>query len=122
MLDKSVTKNANVIEIALVSQRLGYLHKMFALDLIETVLTYYYELFCKVRTSSGSFHTSSPYYPVMFIAPGTLLPLIPMPPLSATSRNALSSLLCFTGLASSLFYLNNSPLNSQEKLNSFLLC
>ena len=54
------TKNANVIEIALGSpQRLGYLHKTFALDLIKSVLTNYHELFRKMRTPSGSFHTSS---------------------------------------------------------------
>jgi hypothetical protein len=67
------TKNAKVISIALGSpQRLEYLHKMLALELIEGVLTNHHELFRKVRTSSGA------YFPVMFIAPGTLT-FIPTP-------------------------------------------
>lgn len=32
--------------------QLEYLHKTFALELIESVLTNYHELFCKVRASS----------------------------------------------------------------------
>jgi len=36
---------------------LGYLHKTFALELIESVLTNYHQLFRKVRVSSNSFHT-----------------------------------------------------------------
>lgn len=61
------TKNAKVISIVLGSpQRLEYLHKMLALELIEGVLTNHHELFRKVRTSSGS------YFSVMFITPVTL--------------------------------------------------
>jgi len=37
---------------------LEYLHKTFALELIESVLTNYHVLFRKARVSSNSFHTS----------------------------------------------------------------
>ena len=64
------SKNAKVFSITLgyPPQRLEYLHMKFALELIESVLTNHHELFCKVRTSSSSFHTINPYFPVMFIA------------------------------------------------------
>ena len=87
------SKNAKVFSITLGSppQRLEYLHMKFALELIESVLTNHHELFCKVRTSSSSFHTINPYFPVMFIALGTLT-LIPTPLLPATSQNACGTL------------------------------
>jgi len=41
------------------SVRAQYLHKTFALELIESVLTNYHEPFRKARVSSSSFHTGS---------------------------------------------------------------
>jgi len=66
---------------------LKYLHKTFSLDLIESVLTNYLEVFCKVRVPSSSFHTSSPYIAFMFTAPATLT-LIKTPPLPTAPQNA----------------------------------
>ena len=64
--------------------QLEYLPKTFAVELIESVLTNYHELFRKVRVSSSSFHTGSPYIAVVFTvrAIGTLTPNA-TPPLRA---------------------------------------
>ena len=70
---------------------LDYLHKTFALELIESVLTNYHQLFRKARVSSNSFHTSSPYIVVMFTA-SRVLTLITTPPLPAASENAFRTL------------------------------
>ena len=71
--------------------QLEYLHKTFALELIESVLTNYHELFRKVRVFSSSLHTSIPYIAVVFTAPGTPT-LITTPPLPAASQDALRTL------------------------------
>ena len=71
--------------------QLEHLHKTFALELIESVLTNYHELFHKARVSSSLFHTSSPYFAVMFTAPGTPT-LITTSPLPTASQNAFRTL------------------------------
>jgi len=70
---------------------LEYLHKTFALELIESVVTNYHQLFRKARVSSDSFHTSSPYIVVMFTA-SRALTLITTPPLPVAFENAFRTL------------------------------
>jgi len=70
---------------------LDYLHKMFALELIESVVTNYHQLFRKARVLSNLFHTSSPYIIVMFTA-SRALTLITTPPLPAASENTFRTL------------------------------
>ena len=70
---------------------LNYPHKTFALELIESVLTNYRQLFRKARVASISFHTSGPHFAVMFTAPSALT-LITTPPLPAASENAFRTL------------------------------
>ena len=76
--------------------QLEYLHKTFALELIESVLTNYYELFRKVRFSS-SFSildlcpSSHPHMAVISTAFRTL-GLIRTPPFPTAPQNALRAL------------------------------
>ena len=73
--------------------QLEYLHKTFALELIESVLTNYHQLFCRVRLSSplpvrDLYASSCPQITVMFTA-FRALTLITTPPLSPPPQNAL---------------------------------
>jgi hypothetical protein len=76
--------------------QLEYLHKTFALELIESVLTNYHELFRKVCLSSSLpirdlYASSCPQIAVMFTA-FRALALITTPPLPPAPQNALRAL------------------------------
>jgi hypothetical protein len=76
--------------------QLEYLHKTFALELIESVLTNYHELFHKVRFSSSLSirdlcASSRPHMTIMPTA-FRALALITTPPLPAAPQNAFRAL------------------------------
>ena len=105
--------------------QLEHLHKTFALELIQSVLTNYHDLFHEARVSSSSLHTgqsllrchvhstrnSYSYYNIT--SPRCFSKRFPNVPLSPSPS---------AGLGSSFSYLNSSPPNSRRKLKSFPLC
>jgi Guanine nucleotide exchange factor in Golgi transport N-terminal/Dimerisation and cyclophilin-binding domain of Mon2 len=102
---------------------LEYLHKTFALELIESVLTNYHELFLKARVSFLRLPKSSyPCYIHSIPNYHSYCNIISARYSSRPSRNAQPSLLRSAEHASSFSCSNSSPLNSRQKPRSFSRC